>query len=134
MHIACRNMHIAIESILPLTHTSYHDPIRCHMVPHLSSKNLTLKTNHLAPGDCVSADHYFSPVQGRLLHTFGKEMCQALCQVSAIGTPPQPIEEHEVTVVTIAIERRGGEIKINPHNLEANMSRAAVRQSPLCDI
>ena len=58
-------------------------------------------------------------------------MCQALCQVSAIGTPPQPIEEHEVTVVTIAIERRGGEIKINPHNLEANMSRAAVRQSPL---
>jgi len=25
-------------------------------------KNLTLKTNHLAPGDCVSADHYVSPV------------------------------------------------------------------------
>ena len=45
--------------------------------------------------------------------------------------PPQPVEEHEVTLVTSAIERRGGEIKINPHNLEANMRRAAVRQSPL---
>ena len=43
------------------------------MVPHHSSNNLTLKTNHLAPGDCVSADHYFSPVEGPLLHTFGKE-------------------------------------------------------------
>jgi len=43
------------------------------MAPRLSSNNLMLKTNHLAPGDCVSADHYFSPVQGRLLHTFGKE-------------------------------------------------------------
>ncbi len=32
------------------------------MAPHLLPKNLTLKTNHLAPGDCVSADHYVSPV------------------------------------------------------------------------
>jgi hypothetical protein len=47
------------------------------------------------------------------------------------GWTPQPVEEYEVTLVTSAIERRGGEIKINPHNLEANMRRAAVRQSPL---
>ena len=30
MHIACRNMHIAIESILPLTHAQGHPPLRRH--------------------------------------------------------------------------------------------------------
>ena len=49
------------------------------MAPRLLSKNLTLKTNHLALGDCISADHYFSPVQGRLLHTFGKEHVGFTC-------------------------------------------------------
>ncbi len=44
-----------------------------NMAPHPSPKTLTLKANHLAPGDCVSADHYFSPVHGRLPHTFGQE-------------------------------------------------------------
>jgi hypothetical protein len=38
------------------------------MAPRPSPKNLKLKTNHLAPGDCVSADHYFSPVPGCLPH------------------------------------------------------------------
>jgi hypothetical protein len=33
------------------------------------------------PGDCISADHYFSPVQGPLPHTFGKE-----CQGYACGS------------------------------------------------
>ena len=32
-----------------------------------------LKTGHLQPGDCISADHYLSPHQGRLYTTFGKE-------------------------------------------------------------
>ena len=49
------------------------------MAPRLSSNNLMLKPNHLAPGDCVSTDHYFSPVQGRLLHTFGKERVEFTC-------------------------------------------------------
>jgi hypothetical protein len=39
--------------------------------PRQSLKNLVLKQDHLNPGDCVSADHYISSVQGRLLHTFG---------------------------------------------------------------
>jgi len=30
MHIACHNMHIAIESILPLTHAQGHPPLRRH--------------------------------------------------------------------------------------------------------
>jgi hypothetical protein len=49
------------------------------MAPHLSPKTLKLKTNHLAPGDCVSADHYFSPVPGRLPHTFGRERMGYMC-------------------------------------------------------
>ncbi len=32
-----------------------------------------LKEDNVYPGSCISADHYFSPVQGRLLHTFGCE-------------------------------------------------------------
>jgi hypothetical protein len=31
------------------------------------------------PGDCISADPYFSPVQGRLPHTFGKEHHRYSC-------------------------------------------------------
>jgi hypothetical protein len=34
--------------------------------PLHSVKNKTLKTNHLKPGNCISADHYFSPIQGHL--------------------------------------------------------------------
>ena len=33
----------------------------------------------ILPGDCVSANHYFSPIQGRLLHTFGKERTGYTC-------------------------------------------------------
>ncbi len=33
----------------------------------------TLKCSHLAPGDCISADHYLSPVNGRLYSSYGKE-------------------------------------------------------------
>ena len=32
-----------------------------------------LKRGHLHPGDCVSADHYVSSVQGRLYDSFGRE-------------------------------------------------------------
>jgi hypothetical protein len=44
-----------------------------NMAPHPLPKPHMLKSNHLTPGDSVSADHYFLPVPGRLLHTFGKE-------------------------------------------------------------
>jgi hypothetical protein len=38
-----------------------------------------LKSNHLTPGNCVFTDHYFSPVPGCLLHTFGKERIGSMC-------------------------------------------------------
>jgi hypothetical protein len=38
-----------------------------------------LRENQLMPGDCISADHYFSPVQGHLPHTFGKERHRYSC-------------------------------------------------------
>ncbi len=40
---------------------------------HPSLKACIFKENHLISGDCILADHYFSPVQGCLPHTFGKE-------------------------------------------------------------
>ncbi len=33
----------------------------------------SLKRGHVAPGDCVSADHYLSPINGRLYSSFGRE-------------------------------------------------------------
>jgi hypothetical protein len=35
-----------------------------------SQKNMTQKSNNLQPGSCISADHYFSPIQGQLPHSF----------------------------------------------------------------
>jgi len=40
---------------------------------------MTLKTEDLKPGDCISADHYFPPIQGRLPHSFGKEQNGYTC-------------------------------------------------------
>ncbi len=37
------------------------------------TKDLILKRGHLMPGDCISVDHFFSPVKGHLLHTYGHE-------------------------------------------------------------
>ncbi len=36
-----------------------------------SPKKMMLKIDNLTPGSCVSADHYFSPIQGCLPHSFG---------------------------------------------------------------
>jgi hypothetical protein len=44
-----------------------------HTSPRPSPMRGYLKENDVYPGSCISADHYFSPVQGRLLHTFGHE-------------------------------------------------------------
>jgi hypothetical protein len=44
-----------------------------NLAPLPSTKNNILKRDHLLPGDCVSADHYFSPIIGRLPHTYGRE-------------------------------------------------------------
>lgn len=44
-----------------------------HMPPHPSMERGFLKAGDVHLGSCISADHYFSPVQGRLLHTFGRE-------------------------------------------------------------
>ena len=44
-----------------------------YMPPHPLMERGFLKAGNVHPGSCISADHYFSPVQGRLLHTFGRE-------------------------------------------------------------
>jgi hypothetical protein len=44
-----------------------------NLPPRQSLKNMTLKIDDLKPGDCISADHYFSPFKGRSPHSFGKE-------------------------------------------------------------
>ncbi len=44
-----------------------------NLAPRPSQKNNILKQNHLQPGDCLSTNHYFSPIPGRLPHTFGQE-------------------------------------------------------------
>ncbi len=44
-----------------------------HMPPRPSMEQGFLKEDDVYPGSCISADHYFSPVQGCLLHTFGPE-------------------------------------------------------------
>jgi hypothetical protein len=35
-----------------------------NLAPQASPKNNILKRDHLQPGDCISADHYFSPITG----------------------------------------------------------------------
>jgi hypothetical protein len=51
-----------------------------NLPPHQSLKNMTLKTEDLKPGDCISADHYFPPIQGRLPYSFGKEQIGYTCR------------------------------------------------------
>jgi hypothetical protein len=50
-----------------------------NLPPRQSQKNMTLKTNNLQPGSCISADHYFSPIQGRLPHSFSWEQTGYTC-------------------------------------------------------
>jgi hypothetical protein len=50
-----------------------------NLPPRQSLKNMTLKTEDLKPGDCRLADHYFSPIQGCLPHSFGKEQNGYTC-------------------------------------------------------
>jgi hypothetical protein len=35
-----------------------------NLAPRASPKNHILKQDHLQPGDCILADHYFSPILG----------------------------------------------------------------------
>jgi len=44
-----------------------------NLAPRPSFKENILKRGDTTPGAGVSADHYFSPVRGRLLHTYGRE-------------------------------------------------------------
>ncbi len=43
------------------------------MAPRLSQKQFILKMDNLNSGDCNSVDHYFSPVQEHLPHTYSHE-------------------------------------------------------------
>jgi hypothetical protein len=36
-------------------------------------RNRILKTGHTLPGQCISADHYLSPIEGRLYTSYGRE-------------------------------------------------------------
>ena len=61
----------SIESLKQKTHSpnkheAFHDQL-------IGDKEMILKQGHTKPGDCVSADHYISTVQGRLFNTFGRE-------------------------------------------------------------
>jgi hypothetical protein len=50
-----------------------------NLPPRQSPKNMTLKVDDLKPGNCVSADHYFFPIQGRLPHSFDRERIGYTC-------------------------------------------------------
>jgi hypothetical protein len=50
-----------------------------NLSPRHSPKEMKLKVGNLKPGCKISADHYFSPVQGRLPHTFGRERSGYTC-------------------------------------------------------
>jgi hypothetical protein len=50
-----------------------------NLAPTPSTKNHILKQDHLKPWNCISADHYFSPVPNQLPHTFGNEQNQYTC-------------------------------------------------------
>jgi hypothetical protein len=49
------------------------------LAPLASPKNHILKQDHLQPGNCILADHYFSPILGCLPHTFRKERNDYTC-------------------------------------------------------
>ncbi len=44
-----------------------------NMPPRPSIERGFLKEDDVYPDSCIPADHYFSPVQGRLMHTYGCE-------------------------------------------------------------
>jgi hypothetical protein len=50
-----------------------------NLAPKPPFKKQVLKQDHLKPGDCISANHYFSPIIGRIPHTFGKERNSYTC-------------------------------------------------------
>jgi hypothetical protein len=50
-----------------------------NFAPKPSFKKQVLKQDHLKPGNCISANHYFSPIIGQIQHTFGKERSSYTC-------------------------------------------------------
>jgi hypothetical protein len=50
-----------------------------NLPPRQSIKTMTLKANDLQPGSCISTDHYFSPIQGRVQQGFGRERMGYTC-------------------------------------------------------
>ena len=78
------------ESRAQLCHTSTRECAAClyaknpmrspeNLAPCPSLKKQVLKQDHLQPGNCMSADHYASPIIGWLPHTFGKERIGYTC-------------------------------------------------------
>jgi hypothetical protein len=50
-----------------------------NLPPRQSIKTMRLKANDLQPGSCISADHYFSPIQGWVQQGFGRERMGYTC-------------------------------------------------------
>lgn len=50
------------------THAAFEDPDHLRRFTHRINGTLekVLKTDHTSPGDCISADHYLSPVAGHM--------------------------------------------------------------------
>jgi hypothetical protein len=88
-----------------------------NMNPQASQKKYILKTDNLKPGDCISADHYFSPVQGRLPHTYG-------------------CEKHGYTCGSLFVDRASGKIFNFPqfsNNTTKMLKSVAVLKSKVYD-
>ena len=58
--------HLKHRSHSPNKHRAFHDQL-------ISGREMILKQGHTKPGDCMSADHYISAIQGHLFNTFGHE-------------------------------------------------------------
>ena len=50
----------------------------------LRGHRMVLKTDDLSPGDCISADHFHSPVHGRLPNSYGRLLTR-LCDLGLAG-------------------------------------------------
>ncbi len=72
------------------------------------------------PGDCISADHFFSPVNGRFLHTYGRERkgytCGSLFVDHASGKiihfPQFSTNASETITNTLRLESMAKEVEI----------------------
>ncbi len=71
--LKCSACLVAKAQRRPTSSVSRQDPALRFQHQLEGYKPRSLKRNHIAPGDCVSADHYLSPINKRLYSSFGRE-------------------------------------------------------------